>query len=566
MKREEPRPVAFFRAMILIAAVALTACAFIFHSFISTPSIYIDSPPLASARLSVDGVDQGQASFPVVMTPQSDSVVRLTVDLTETQGPKDMLLVATSFPHFSVIENGKVIEHGGSGEGDQSFYSAYHTNELVHIIALDGTESPDSLVIEFTNPSDELKGHSFTIDSLTVSSTFGIFSRFRIPASVTVFTLVSFLTITVLIAAAMLALHRAKDIVRLVPLLLCSITLFIQCLVSNPVRMFMLQNDQFWQQCDMLSSAVLPLVLLAMARQNSVTLSRHSRAAEATVLLPLWMVILSFIMKTLGIHGAHSVFHLVKPASLVCILVLTVMMLADRKEEKTRTVLYQAASQIILSVALASEMFDASTLDAYISLRSASLTIRLVSIVCYMTFTLSDHLRRKMIVIGQIQLDSLLYRDSLTGCLNRRSFESLKDDEDELKKPVAVVMFDINDLKMVNDSYGHRDGDRLLHFFGTFIQDTLPECRTFRHGGDEFVTLIPPDSLPADLDVFLDESVASPFAINAPFSTSLSYGWALYTGNGKEDFEKAVSMADSAMYDYKKRFKENRSRLSGGEA
>src|SRR5262245_6324669 len=92
------------------------------------------------------------------------------------------------------------------------------------------------------------------------------------------------------------------------------------------------------------------------------------------------------------------------------------------------------------------------------------------------------------------RLDAL--RDGLTGLGNHRAFqEDLDVQVGEARRgqlPLAVLMIDVDDLKAVNDKYGHRAGDELLRAVAQVLRaNTRREDRAYRIGGDEFVMLLP---------------------------------------------------------------------------
>lgn len=87
----------------------------------------------------------------------------------------------------------------------------------------------------------------------------------------------------------------------------------------------------------------------------------------------------------------------------------------------------------------------------------------------------------------------LTFRDSLTGLYNRNYFEvELNRLGAARQLPLAIIMGDLNGLKLVNDSYGHQEGDRLLREAAGILQAS---CRRediiCRWGGDEFAILLP---------------------------------------------------------------------------
>lgn len=84
----------------------------------------------------------------------------------------------------------------------------------------------------------------------------------------------------------------------------------------------------------------------------------------------------------------------------------------------------------------------------------------------------------------------LAYVDTMTGMENRTAFmeEQKKNSESE---QLAYIMLDINNLKTVNDRYGHQEGDRLIVEASDCIRDIFESAGTcFRIGGDEFVVVL----------------------------------------------------------------------------
>lgn len=86
-------------------------------------------------------------------------------------------------------------------------------------------------------------------------------------------------------------------------------------------------------------------------------------------------------------------------------------------------------------------------------------------------------------------------RDSLTGIGNRKAMDVAFGREIKLsqrhKQPLCLLFIDIDHFKQINDSYGHRAGDRVLQHTVTGIQSALRDTdQVFRYGGEEFVVLL----------------------------------------------------------------------------
>lgn len=79
--------------------------------------------------------------------------------------------------------------------------------------------------------------------------------------------------------------------------------------------------------------------------------------------------------------------------------------------------------------------------------------------------------------------------DSLTGCLLRSELETFLHKQDGI---YTVLFCDLDNFKLINDTYGHAAGDEIIRSFGEFLlQSTRQSDRVFRYGGDEFVVALP---------------------------------------------------------------------------
>ncbi len=144
---------------------------------------------------------------------------------------------------------------------------------------------------------------------------------------------------------------------------------------------------------------------------------------------------------------------------------------------------------------------------------------------------------------------SLAYSDALTEVGNRAAYdrEVSRIQASHDKRVLGILMMDINDLKKINDTLGHSQGDQILKDFSKRIQRLLPSrTKIFRYGGDEFIALIP-DVSEEDMQHYV-EKILSQFTISNKLHYHVAVGYDRYIPHRKDRFHQCVGRADEAMY------------------
>lgn len=167
---------------------------------------------------------------------------------------------------------------------------------------------------------------------------------------------------------------------------------------------------------------------------------------------------------------------------------------------------------------------------------------------------------------AQKRILHLAYHDSLTGLPNRKYFYEVLnkaiDDENSEEKGFAVLFLDLDDLKYINDSFGHEAGDNVLCEVGKRMSGSISSTDiAARIGGDEFTLLMfgISDSHEAKIAAknILD-SVSKPVHIcGKDITISASIGFSIFHHDGK-DVDLLVKKADNEMYSEKRKKKQNR--------
>ena len=172
---------------------------------------------------------------------------------------------------------------------------------------------------------------------------------------------------------------------------------------------------------------------------------------------------------------------------------------------------------------------------------------------------------RQMSVTIRTRLSSindLAFRDSLTGVKSHAAYTeaiALIDQRIPLEpNPFGLIMTDSNDLKHINDVYGHEVGNAYIRHMCHIICDTFKHSPVYRIGGDEFVVLLQGQDLNdhAALLARLDaDFAASPFPLDKAdggmIPCRVAHGWAIFDPRQDKDVGDVFIRADKRMYEHK---------------
>lgn len=154
----------------------------------------------------------------------------------------------------------------------------------------------------------------------------------------------------------------------------------------------------------------------------------------------------------------------------------------------------------------------------------------------------------------------LAYLDGLTEVGNRTAFnKSMSSIMQEDRKEVGFVHFDINNLKIANDKYGHLAGDDLIRNVAKLIFVSfqgIGEC--YRYGGDEFTVILRSnveEAIKIGLENYERNKNALNFNKTLPLPISVAYGYAIYNPAIDRNLLDTLNRADESMYKRKQAMK-----------
>ena len=158
------------------------------------------------------------------------------------------------------------------------------------------------------------------------------------------------------------------------------------------------------------------------------------------------------------------------------------------------------------------------------------------------------------------KLEKLARIDSLTGCYNRGYGLELLDRQIKLshrsKSPLLLAFLDIDKFKLINDNFGHDEGDIVLKEVVKLFKSTLREVDIIcRMGGDEFLLIFPDNSL-KDASLIRERLNKNLIKLNQtlkkPYKIELSVGLSCYDPVNPQSMDELIRIADKKMYRDKK--------------
>jgi diguanylate cyclase (GGDEF)-like protein/PAS domain S-box-containing protein len=193
---------------------------------------------------------------------------------------------------------------------------------------------------------------------------------------------------------------------------------------------------------------------------------------------------------------------------------------------------------------------DGTVRDFELDIRALDGTEKTVLDTCYMVRDpetnapllygiLIDITQRKKL---EEHLRTMLIRDPLTGCYNRRFLDDLQVKVDKAGTAVGAIVIDVDKFKEYNDIHGHAAGDEVLVRLAKFLmREVRMEDAVVRTGGDEFVVVLQGDCVDSTRDVARRYAERARQAAPIP----ISLGWAVRKPD--ESLHETVKRADEEL-------------------
>lgn len=158
----------------------------------------------------------------------------------------------------------------------------------------------------------------------------------------------------------------------------------------------------------------------------------------------------------------------------------------------------------------------------------------------------------------------IIIRESISAVVLMKKNKELLIEYHQFEKPTAMIIFDLNDLKEVNDTLGHIAGDTLIMNFAHIIRTSIPEKYFVgRYGGDEFIALlndVSEDEVKSIIKKVQDEANRYN-ELSKQIYIEFAYGYALSINYQEANLKVLLNQADKNMYECKTRMKQAKQNL-----
>ncbi|MBD5464571.1 MAG: GGDEF domain-containing protein [Lachnospiraceae bacterium] len=353
---------------------------------------------------------------------------------------------------------------------------------------------------------------------------------------------------------------------------LFAVSIAIWCITETNLLQFFVGDSRMLQVISCYSLILIPIPMILYL--NSAYGFRKRFVVKAFVALSFLEFILCMVLHLLNVADLHETLplsHIMLALSAIIMFYMIIRNSFIKGKNQARNI-YRVLRGIGLcgiSVATVIDIirfYRGNSNDSAMFVRIGLL----IFIICYGSSSLEKTINAVKLGVQAEFVSQLAYRDGLTGIGNRTAFQEHLVDLEKRKNEipaVAIIMFDVNDLKFVNDNLGHHLGDSMLVQSANTIKSAFEsqkgEC--FRIGGDEFAVLISGSNVQMRCEQglmnFKKKMVEHNRKPDKLFRISIAYGYAL---SDKENAGKKLmdiyQQADMRMYENKKIMKASQSK------
>lgn len=317
---------------------------------------------------------------------------------------------------------------------------------------------------------------------------------------------------------------------------------------------------------DRVASSFAAFILLKLLSPTLVLFAREFTGEKRSTVWELFSrlmvveAILTISMHMVGIMDLKETVittHIILVASIIYTIVLVVIALRNKRIGGQVNLYILAGIVVVVAII-------AVFINYYVGGSAADITGRIGFLIFALLASSQTAVHAlKMMEKGKYAAiyEELAITDSLTGLYNRNAYQIDTKKIEELTG-FMILTFDLNDLKICNDTKGHTQGDQYIVTSAKMIERLLaPYGRCYRIGGDEFCAIVR-NGATCPVDELLMKLEMEQIKYNANLTSDgypirIAAGYAIYDAESDADMEDMRNRADTNMYENKKQIKES---------
>lgn len=523
---------------------------------------YGKTAPFVVGWHTADGTELDEKALRKINSVSGIEEISVYNTLPTGSGNADALFFRAKNVYYSVYIDGELVYEPEFGE------SVLYTNSTgTRWCSIDITPEQLGKEIEIRVRAT-YKTARCGLDEFRIGSSGGVILNILKEKLVSFITCILLLFVGVLLAIADIPINmRSKKNHELLFLGFFSICVSVWCLAELHIIEFFFDDSRLIQMVSCCSLMLIPFALILYL--NSAIGFNNKYVVPILCGLCTLGFTASWTLHFLGIKDIHetltfSHINVVTASVLLIYSVIKSVVQRIKKQGASIFVVLRAVGLCSIAVAAILDMvrfYSGHTSDSAMCVRIGML----IFTVCYGSSSLENTINAVKMGAQAEFASKLAYHDGLTGAGNRTAFEERLSELEALKNtdvPVGIVMFDVNDLKYVNDNLGHPVGDNMIitaaDIISASFSDNCDEC--FRIGGDEFAVIMQGGNVKERYEkgmlIFDEQTKLHNSAPDCKFRISIAHGFFIFNRECElEHIEDAYKMADKNMYETKRAMK-----------
>lgn len=461
------------------------------------------------------------------------------------------LMLRTTQQAISVLVNGKQIYSFGSMKSQNILGNT--VGDAIHLVRLPNDYPSKTLTVEIYSFDKEVKSIANTIYFGTKSSHIFSVLKGRLVNTITGILLFAFgaaVLIFYLITRKMSS--KTRGLFYLAGFAVLSGTWVI---IEGGLLQFVINSPLLLYSASVLALFTFPLMLMQFLGSDYVFKKSH----EITIAIYIHRL---FVLASLLLQLFWQVdFHSIMPvyyAIIVAETALVFYLCYKNRRRSVATVIAVAVGGLVISIIIGMLI---------ISQNRASDTVEVIHYgILFFTAVVSISAGRQIILMTKTTalnsaLEQLAYADPMTGLKNRAAFQARMDSyehEPELLDKVTIAVADLNFLKKINDTFGHKKGDEIIVLCAATLANCFGELGTvYRIGGDEFAIIMDNVTTPQCNEALNAVTAAMKQSNKSDEAQifSVAVGLVHYNWAYDKSINDLFTRADTAMYNKKESLK-----------